>query len=109
MPQPGGDRFSNFNMADCAFCPPERRGFRTGRVCEGCGRPLCVVCRPWSPGQAFRCAECGGGALEDALGAPDDCIRRREEAGQPVPFWLTVLRERARVRHENPADTAVPE
>ena len=109
MPQVTGDRFSIYNMADCEFCPVDRRKFRTGRVCGVCSRPLCVVCRPFVPNQDYVCPDCGGGPVEDPLHAPDASIHLREAAGIPVPYWLSVLRDRAVKKHENPDETLVPE
>jgi hypothetical protein len=94
MPAASGERFSSQSMSDCEFCPPERRGFRTTRQCSGCSRFLCLVCRPALPQVPFLCPECGGGALEDAMGSPGACIERLSGAGRTVPFWLHVLHRR---------------
>ena len=94
MPAVTGDRFSSQNMHDCAFCPEEGRRFRTTRQCVECGSALCLVCRPEVPGQPFRCPNCGGGPPADALHRPEVCIQRLTAAGQTVPFWLEVLKER---------------
>src|SRR5262249_31354162 len=94
MPAVTGDRFSSQNLSDCAFCVPLGRQFRTQRQCSGCSRPLCLVCRPAVPGQPLLCPECGGGPPEAAIQNPTACIDRITAAGQAVPFWLEVLRER---------------
>ena len=110
MPQVSGDRFSSQNMADCDFCSPEGRSFRTTRQCEGCTRPLCIVCRPAAPQAPYLCPECGGGPREDAIHRPEVSIARFQEAGQTVPFWLTVLRERmAAAQVRDAEELIVPE
>jgi hypothetical protein len=109
MPQVSGDRFSSFNMADCAFCPEHGRRFRTGRLCAQCSKPLCIVCRPWIPQQPYLCPECGGGPAEDALHAPQAAIARIEASGQTAPFWLKVLEARTAQKHEDPDEIVVPE
>ena len=109
MPQVTGDRFTSANMADCTFCPPAGRRFRTGRICGNCSRPLCIVCRPWVPQQPYLCPECGGGPAQDALHAPGAAIRRLEDAGLTVPYWLRVLDERTVRKNEDPDEIVVPE
>lgn len=97
MPQVTGDRFSSQNMADCAFCRPEGRRFRTTRQCAGCSRPLCLVCRVWVPQEPFLCPDCGGGDLEDALHAPAASVARLAANGHAVPFWLSTVQEQIQV------------
>jgi hypothetical protein len=75
-------------MADCAFCPPDGRRFRTARRCSECGKPLCLFCRVELPGRPFRCPECDGLPRDDALRAPEAAIQRLGEAGMTPPFWL---------------------
>ena len=97
MPAVTGDRFSSQNMADCPFCPAGGRQFRTGRQCAECGKPLCLICRPEVPKQPFLCPDCGGGPVEDAIHAPGPAIERIRTAGQPIPYWLTLLQQRIQV------------
>ncbi len=103
------DRFSGQNMADCGFCPPTGRRFRTQRQCGGCSQPLCLVCRPEVPGQPFRCPDCGGGSVEDALHMPSEAIARIQGTGAPVPFWLTLLQERMQTAAASVDDAVIPE
>jgi hypothetical protein len=98
MPAPSGDRFSAQSFSDCAFCPPGRRGFRTARTCNECGKPLCLVCRPAIPNHPFLCPECSGGAVEDTLHNPGATADRLASAGITTPTWLIVLREQAAAR-----------
>lgn len=109
MPQVSGARFTVYNLADCEFCPSDRRRFRTGRVCGQCSRPLCVVCRPFVPQQPYLCPDCGGGPVEDPLHAPEASIQLREAAGVLIPYWLCVLRDRTVKKAEDPDETIVPE
>jgi len=103
-----GDRFSSQSLADCAYCPPGGRQFRTARQCAGCGRPLCLVCRPWVPRAPHLCPECGGGPLVNALQSPEAAAAGLQAAGQEVPYWLAVIRERAAAR-ASIEDEIVPE
>ena len=96
-------------MADCVFCPPEGRRFRTQRQCSVCGKPLCLVCRPEVSGVPFLCPECGGGPAEDSLHRPLAVVERISAAGHTVPYWLTVLCERVTVAKVDPDDLIVPE
>lgn len=98
MPAVSGDRFSAQSFADCAFCPADRRRFRTARTCGQCGKPLCLVCRPAIPNQPFLCPECSGGAVEDTLHNPAATAERLAGAGIVVPTWLIILRDQAAVR-----------
>ena len=107
MPQVSGDRFSSQNMSDCQFCPPENRRFRTARQCSKCSRPLCLVCRPHVPQADYLCPECGGGAVEDAIHAPEAAIERISAAGHPVPYWLCILRERMAVAPARAVDELI--
>lgn len=110
MPKATGDRFSSQTMADCVFCPPEGRRFRTARQCAECGRPLCLVCRPAVPAIAYLCPDCGGGHPENALHAPAVVIERLTGAGYTAPFWLTVARDQIRLSSdENAEELIVPE
>lgn len=93
MPRATGDRFTSQTMADCEFCPPDGRRFRTARQCSKCERPLCLVCRPAVPALAFLCPDCGGGQPENALLQPAAVIERLTVAGHTAPFWLTIARE----------------
>jgi hypothetical protein len=94
MPTVSGDRFSSQNMADCEFCPPEGRRFRTARQCAKCSRYLCLVCRPYVPQRSVLCPDCGGGPCDNAFMAPAAAVERITAAGLTAPFWLTVLQER---------------
>jgi len=94
MPAVSGDRFSSQNMADCHFCPPDGRRFRTARQCTECRKALCLVCRPAHPKVPFLCPDCGGGAPENALKQPAACIDRITQAGHEAPYWLVVVKER---------------
>lgn len=97
-------------MADCGFCPPAGRRFRTPRQCSACSRSLCLVCRPEIPGQPFLCPDCGGGPVEDALHRAGECIARLTAAGQTIPFWLEVLHtEAAAAPVEGVDELIVPE
>jgi hypothetical protein len=110
MPRVSGDRFSSQNMSDCDFCPAEGRRFRTMRQCSGCGKYLCLVCRPQVPAAAVLCPECGGGACENALQQPGAAILRLTEAGHTAPFWLLMVEERlALVATKDPDEIIVPE
>lgn len=88
------DRFTGQTLADCAFCPPDGRRFRTARSCAGCGRPLCLVCRPWIPVTAHQCPDCGGGPPEAALTQPEEAIERLIERGHTPPYWLVLFSRR---------------
>jgi hypothetical protein len=110
MAQVYGDRISSQNMADCEFCPPDGRRFRTMRQCAGCSKPLCLVCRPALPAVSFLCPDCGGGAVENALHAPHAVVERLTSAGQTVPYWLTVAIEQiGRAPKEDVEELIVPE
>ena len=109
MPAPAGDRFSSQNMSDCEFCPPGGRRFRTQRQCSGCGRYLCIVCRPCIPAVAFLCPDCGGGPAEDTLHHPDRTIERLKTEGVTVPFWLGLLHERMTTGKIEADEVMVPE
>ncbi len=98
------ERFSGQNLADCPFCPPGGRQFRTARLCSGCGQPLCLSCRPDIPGVPSRCPDCGGGGAEEALREPGRALERLAAAGLNPPLWLTLLRDRA-----GTAETPIPE
>ena len=67
-----------------------------------------LVCRPEVPGQPFLCPGCGGGAPADALHQPEVCIERITAAGQTVPFWLEVLRERVALLSPREAEPMSP-
>src|SRR5579862_3964635 len=109
MPQFTGDRFSSQSMADCAFCAADGRRYRTTRQCAGCGKPLCLVCRPWVPQVRFLCPECGGGPLANAVEAPQAAIDDLVIAGFTPPYWLLVLQEQSARRKETAEELVVPE
>src|SRR5436853_489570 len=110
MPALSGDRFSSQNMSDCEFCSPDGRRFRTTRQCSKCSRFLCLACRPHVPQQPLLCPDCGGGPRDNVFAAPAAVIERIEKAGQTVPFWLVVLRERtAALPPEQAEELVIPE
>ena len=109
MAQVYGDRFSSQSMADCEFCPPDGRRFRTMRQCSSCGKPLCLVCRPVVVSVPFLCPECGGGVAENALLAPQAVIERLTGAGQTVPYWLTVIVEQTAKAPKEGVDDLIAE
>jgi hypothetical protein len=114
MPRVTGDRFSSQNMADCEFCHPGEDGsgrrFRTTRQCAGCGKYLCLLCRPWVPQVEFLCPDCGGGPRDNAIHDPAAAVKRLQDSGHTAPYWLLVLHERAQVSSvEVLAEEIVPE
>src|SRR5262245_13305579 len=109
MPTVTGDRFSSQNLGDCEFCPPDGRRFRTARRCQGCARYLCLACRPWIPNEPFRCPQCGGGEVENALNAPEAAIARIVGAGHAAPFWLLIHSQRLAASGRDAEEEVVPE
>ncbi len=108
MPPPSSSRFSGPELADCAFCAGRsegRRGYRTPRQCGGCGKPLCLACRPEVPSVPRHCPDCGGGPVLDAVRQPGEAAAALAERGLAVPFWLEVAARRA----ASSADAAVAE
>lgn len=103
------DRFSAQNMADCEFCPPDGRRFRTTRQCAGCGRFLCLICRPWVPQASHLCPDCDGAPAVRALTNPAAAMEQLQAAGHAIPFWLTMVHERTVARHVAVEDEIVPE
>jgi hypothetical protein len=109
MPSPSGPHFTSGNLLDCEFCPPAGRRFRTIRQCSGCGKALCLVCRPEVPGTPFLCPDCGGEPPADAIRRPAAAVERIRAAGHTVPFWLTVLHERSLTVTVETEELIVPE
>ena len=96
-------------MADCAFCPPDARRFRTARQCANCGTALCLVCRPAIPAIPFLCPNCGGGERENTLKDPARTIARLQAAGLTVPYWLEILQLRITAEKVKVDDELIPE
>lgn len=92
-----GDRFTTQILIDCEFCPTDGRQFRTHRHCSGCGKALCLSCRPEVRGRPTLCPDCGGGAPEAALEQPEAAVNRILNEGLKPPYWLLALRERKTV------------